>query len=246
MRIHILAVAVAAVALAFAFSLSASNVTQASDVIPGNVNCNARTDAIDASLILQLDAHLVSSLPCQTAGDINSDGAANAIDGSFILQTVAGLIPSFGAVISIDIETAQPIGVGQQFVAEIHVDNAPRLSAYEFRLVFDDADVSFVGMGDLGDMFADSQRNPICTAEPGAFHWNCFSAGPPVCLGGGLGPSGSGTLGRAVFRAEQAGVTSVDLADTELVWDDIIPCDPVDFRVYPIPHKQRNATLTIE
>jgi hypothetical protein len=219
---------------------------RAANAVPGDVNCNARTDAIDASLILQLDAELLSSLSCQAAGDINGDGSANAIDSSVILQSVAGLIPSFGAVISIDIESAQPVGVGQEFVAEIHVDNAPGFSAYEFELVFNDARISFVRMEDLGEIFAGSQRNPICTAELGAFHWNCFSAGLPVCLGGGHGPSGSGTLGRAVFRAEQAGVTSIDLADTQLVWDDVRPCDPVLFRAYAIPHKARNATVTIE
>lgn len=244
MRTHILVIAAAA--LAIAFGLSTANDAQAAGVVPGDVNCNARTDAVDASLILQLDAHLVTTLPCQGSGDMNNDTRINSIDSSFILQSTAGLIPSFGAVISVDIETAQPIGVGQQFVAEIHVDNAPPLSAYAFQLVFDDTRISFVRMDDLGDMFAGSQRGPICTRELGAFHWNCFTAGPPVCLGGGHGPSGSGTLGRAVFRAEQAGVTAIDLTNTQLIWDDISPCDPSDLHVYPIPHKALNGQVTID
>jgi hypothetical protein len=84
------------------------------------------------------------------------EGALPALEqgAELLLQGVAGLIPSFGAVISIDIETAQPIAAGQEFVAEIHIDNSPRLSAYEFRLVFDGADMSFVRMEDLGAFFS--------------------------------------------------------------------------------------------
>ena len=60
----------------------------------GDVNCDQRVNAIDAALILQLSAGLVSSLTCQQAADANKDGTTNAIDAALILQFTAGLIDS--------------------------------------------------------------------------------------------------------------------------------------------------------
>ncbi len=62
--------------------------------LPGDVNCRGRVDAIDATLILQLDAGIVSSLLCQRNGDVNHDGRVNALDAAIVLQYVAGIIPS--------------------------------------------------------------------------------------------------------------------------------------------------------
>jgi hypothetical protein len=50
--------------------------------------------SIDAALILQLDAGLLQSLPCEASGDVNGDGLLNSIDAALILQYVAGLLPS--------------------------------------------------------------------------------------------------------------------------------------------------------
>jgi plastocyanin len=59
----------------------------------GDVNCNDRVDAIDATLVLQLSGGLVRSLRCQQNADTNANGTVNAIDATLILQFVAGLIP---------------------------------------------------------------------------------------------------------------------------------------------------------
>jgi len=61
----------------------------------GDVNCNGRTNSIDAQLILQLEADLIGSLGCQVAGDVNKDGQLNSIDAALILQYDAGLIDEF-------------------------------------------------------------------------------------------------------------------------------------------------------
>lgn len=60
---------------------------------PGDVNCSTSVDAIDAALVLQYTAGLISSLPCMGSGNVNADGVVDAVDAALILQYVAGLIP---------------------------------------------------------------------------------------------------------------------------------------------------------
>lgn len=60
----------------------------------GDVDCNGRTTAVDAALILQLDAGIIRMLRCPANGDVSDDGSTNAIDALFILQFVAGRLPA--------------------------------------------------------------------------------------------------------------------------------------------------------
>ena len=61
----------------------------------GDVDCDGRTNAIDATLILQLDASLIASLSCEQNADVNDDGRVDSVDATLILQLDAGLISSF-------------------------------------------------------------------------------------------------------------------------------------------------------
>ena len=58
-------------------------------IVPGDVNCDGATTSIDALLVLQWEAGLVTDLACLERGDLNEDGSINSIDGSLILQEVA-------------------------------------------------------------------------------------------------------------------------------------------------------------
>ena len=63
----------------------------------GDVDCNERTNSIDAALILQKTAGLIDTLACKMAGDVNADNRLNAVDAALILQYDARLINSFPA-----------------------------------------------------------------------------------------------------------------------------------------------------
>jgi hypothetical protein len=56
------------------------------------VNDDGTVSSIDALLVLQFDANLLTSLLNAPSGDVNQNGAVNAIDSALILQFVAGLI----------------------------------------------------------------------------------------------------------------------------------------------------------
>jgi hypothetical protein len=60
--------------------------------LEGDANCDGGVTAVDAALVLQYDAGLIDSLPCEDNADVNNDGVINAIDAALILQLVAGLL----------------------------------------------------------------------------------------------------------------------------------------------------------
>lgn len=61
----------------------------------GDVSCNFVVDAIDAALMLQVDAGLLDELACAAGADANGDGASDALDATLVLQFAAGLFESF-------------------------------------------------------------------------------------------------------------------------------------------------------
>jgi len=62
--------------------------------LPGDANCDGVVTAVDAAIMLQFSAGLISELPCARNADVNGDGEVNALDAALVLQFVAGLIPS--------------------------------------------------------------------------------------------------------------------------------------------------------
>jgi hypothetical protein len=59
--------------------------------LAADTSCDQATNSIDALLVLQLSAALVSNLPCGD-GDADHDGDADSVDALLILQYDAGLL----------------------------------------------------------------------------------------------------------------------------------------------------------
>ena len=58
----------------------------------GDADCNGRVNSVDAALVLQRNAGLLRTLPCERLADANGDGRIDAVDAALILQHVAGLL----------------------------------------------------------------------------------------------------------------------------------------------------------
>lgn len=78
------------------FGWAASRPTSAGQQVYGDASCDGTVNSIDAAVLLQLSAGLLTSLNCPANANVNGDGAVNSLDAALILQFVAGLLPSLG------------------------------------------------------------------------------------------------------------------------------------------------------
>lgn len=62
--------------------------------LAGDANCNGSVNAIDAALILQINAGLIGPPSCSGNSDVDGNGRIDAIDAALVLQFTAGLIGS--------------------------------------------------------------------------------------------------------------------------------------------------------
>jgi len=60
--------------------------------LTGDANCDDAINSIDAALILQYGAGLLSTVDCPVGADANNDDQINALDAALVLQYVAGLL----------------------------------------------------------------------------------------------------------------------------------------------------------
>jgi hypothetical protein len=110
---------------------------------------------------------------------------------------------------------------------------------------------TLVSARDVGAFLADSERGEgmICpdpSAKNGEVVLSCVTIGPPVCLDGLAGASGSGVLGRVLFKSKGGGTTTLGLANTSLALDDAEPCDPAGLLQPPVvPHQVEGATIEL-
>ncbi len=77
----------------------------------GDANCDGTVNSIDATLILQLNAGLLQSVPCEGKADTNADGRVDSLDAALILQFTAGLLDGLGLVETPSpLSTSTPVG----------------------------------------------------------------------------------------------------------------------------------------
>jgi len=73
-------------------TITATGTPCAPPVVTGDANCDGEVTAVDAALILQLNAGLIDSVECPEGADANGDGEITAVDAALVLQFVAGII----------------------------------------------------------------------------------------------------------------------------------------------------------
>ena len=110
---------------------------------------------------------------------------------------------------------------------------------------------------DVGSFLMESERGEgmICSrsvardsdgdGKRDAVAVSCVTTGPPVCLDGVPGVSGSGLLARVVFRAKGGGDTTIRLASSTLALDDLPDCDLEGLGAAEIAHRTEEASVEL-
>lgn len=141
------------------------------------------------------------------------------------------------------------VDVGDEFEVQVLAENVENLASFDFAISFDPGLMSFLRANDIGELLATGERQMICSdpmVRERTLFISCITPGPPFCLGGEAGASGSGLLARVVFRAEQEGSSRLELTDpTDLLLDDLDPCDPNIGRAVEIPFR-RGPEVSVE
>ena len=138
-------------------------------------------------------------------------------------------------------QPAEPLEEGQEFAARVMLDNVEHMAAFDFTIGFDPDKVSFERVEDQGELLKTGQRQEIDCPDLGtaedSVSVNCITFGPPVCLGGDAGASGSGLLGTVFFTSKGSGDATLELTMTTLALDDLQPCDETG-QAQAIPHRR--------
>lgn len=144
-------------------------------------------------------------------------------------------------------EPVEPLPAGQEFPVDVLVDSVEHVAGFDFTITFDPDKLEFVRAEGQGEFLNTGERPdircPDLTVGEGSLSVLCNTFGPPLCLGGGVGASGSGLLATVVFLARGKGDATIELSDSTLALDDLEPCDP-ESPVISIPHRREGA-LTV-
>ena len=112
-----------------------------------------------------------------------------------------------------------------------------------------------IQVNELGAFLEDSERGVISdisggllcpdpVSQNGRVVVGCSTLGPPACLGGAAGASGSGVLAVVPFESRGGGVTALELTESTMVLDDLEPCDP-DGGAVAIEHRVEGASIEL-
>jgi len=179
--------------------------------------------------------------------------------------------PTTNTILRIDIVTEkEPVPKGDEFEAQVKVENVEHLAAFDFTMSYEpkrlepveqeitesgDAREGVIGARvlDVGQFLGTSARgegmvcdDPKADLDNHAVTVSCVTTGPPVCFDGPAGASGSGLLGRVIFKSKGGGTTKLTLSSSTLVLDDVEPCDPDEGAPQSIPHSRIDATVELE
>lgn len=145
------------------------------------------------------------------------------------------------------------VGKGEEFEVEVRVENVQHLASFSFVLAFPQDRATFLRAEQVGAFLGTGERQMTCSdptviARQGETGLTllCATANPPFCLGGPSGPSGSGLLVRATFRAADEGDIKFNFLDSTLILDDLQPCDVDAAQATEIPHRNVGVTVRVQ
>lgn len=187
--------------------------------------------------------------PCEEADELVNEIPHSTEDASILFAVPSHEVQETPALIRLEAPDQQ-VDVGDEFEVRVLVDDVEHLGSFDFAVAYDPERVSFVAIRDAGAILTDDERRDIICVDPldeeGTALISCVARDAPACMGGLGGVSGSGLLGRVVFRATSAGTAAMTLTiPTDLVLDDVQPCDPADGQAVIIPHETQGADVEI-
>jgi hypothetical protein len=152
-------------------------------------------------------------------------------------------VPDTDTTIRLEVdEPAEPLESGIEIPIRVTVDQVEHMAAFDVALGFDPDKVDFLRVEDQGQFLQDSDRgeNMECPELEGTETTvlvNCVTFGPPLCLDGAAGASGSGLLATVYFSSRGNGDATIELTTSTMALDDLPEtCDPENDQVQAIPH----------
>lgn len=161
-------------------------------------------------------------------------------------------VPDTDTIVRLEVDPAavEPLESGIEFPVRVLVDQVEHMAGFDFALGFDPDKVDFVRVEDQGQFLQSSARGqnmqcPDLENNEGEVLVNCVTFGPPLCLDGDAGASGSGLLATVYFASRGKGDAKIELMTSTMALDDLAACETTDPQSQAIPHL-RGEAVTID
>ncbi len=208
-------------------------------------------DAPSVNELKLTESHLILDdvTPCEDAEELVDEIPHGTEDAVAFFTQPSSPVQESPALLRLD-APVEKIEVGDEFEVQVLVEDVEHLGAFDFAISYNPDLLSFKAIRDAGAMLtADEQRDLVCVdpiEQEKKVLISCVARTLPACIGGEVGSSGSGLLGRIIFKAESSGTAPLALTDpTDLVLDDVQPCDPAEGLAVVIPHEREDASVEI-
>jgi len=166
------------------------------------------------------------------------------IQARVVVENVEHLA-GFGFTMNFDPDKLRPVGGTSDTGATPEGTPDPNLSGGGDLIQVDELG-AFLEASERGEV-SDISGGLLCpdpVSQNGRVVVGCSTLGPPACLGGAAGASGSGVLAVVPFESRGGGVTALELSESTLVLDDVEPCDP-DGSAVAIEHQLEGASIEL-